>query len=94
MENGFWGKLKKPIFGLAPMDGVTDASFRFIAAKYGKPDLIFTEFVSVEGLCAGAEALLDDFLYSDIERPVVAQIFGASPEAFYKVAPLLCELGF
>ncbi|MEK7453228.1 MAG: tRNA-dihydrouridine synthase [Patescibacteria group bacterium] len=94
MQKGFWGKLNKPIFGLSPMDGVTDASFRFIVAKYGDPDIILTEFVSVEGISAGADILLDDFIYSDMERPIVAQIFGATPEAFYKTAPLLCELGF
>jgi tRNA-dihydrouridine synthase len=94
MNSGFWSKIKKPILGLAPMDGVTDASFRFMVAKYKKPDVMFTEFVSVEGICSGAEILLDDFKYSDIEKPIVAQVFGVDPEAFYKVAPLLCELGF
>lgn len=94
MQKGFWEKLDKPIFGLSPMDGVTDASFRFIVAKHGRSDVFFTEFVSVEGLCAGAEPLLMDFIYSEIERPIVAQVFGATPEAFYKVAPLLCEFGF
>ncbi len=93
MDN-FWHKLKKPIIGLSPMDGVTDAAFRFMVAKYAKPDVIFTEFVSAEGLSFGADTLLLDFLYSEIERPIVAQIFGSSPEAFFKVAPLLCELGF
>jgi len=94
MNKGFWENLKKPIIGLSPMDGVTDASFRFITAKHAKPDIILTEFVSVEGLCAGAEPLLMDFVYSEIERPIVAQVFGTSPEAFYRVAPIVCELGF
>jgi len=94
MDKGFWAKIKKPIFGLAPMDGVTDAPFRFMVAKYGKPDVMFTEFVSAEGLCSGAEVLLDDLKYSDIEKSIVAQIFGVDVEAFYKAAPLLCELGF
>jgi len=94
MINGFWEKINKPIFGLSPMDGVTDASFRFLVAKYGKPDVSFTEFVSVEGICSGAEILLDDFIFSDIERPIVAQVFGVDVDAFYKVSALICELGF
>ncbi len=94
MQKGFWGKLNKPILGLSPMDGVTDASFRFITAKYGKPDVMFTEFVSAEGLCAGADVLLKDFIYSEIEKPIVAQVFGIVPEAFYNAAPIVCELGF
>jgi len=90
----FWNTLPRPIVGLAPMDGVTDASFRRIAATYGKPDLTITEFASVEGICHGAESELRQLLYSEIERPVIAQIYGAEPEAFFYVAQLICELGF
>jgi tRNA-dihydrouridine synthase B len=91
---GFWEHLKHPIIGLAPMDGVTDEPFRFITAKYGKPDFQITEFTSVEGICAGALKTLEAFLYDENERPVVAQIFGSTPEAFYKVAFVIAELGF
>ncbi|MDP3963829.1 MAG: tRNA-dihydrouridine synthase [bacterium] len=94
MNQGFWSKLKKPIIGLSPMDGVTDAAFRFIGAKYGKSHVHITEFTSAEGLAAGAVKLLDDFIYSDIERPVVAQIFGSDAEAFYKAGALVAALGF
>lgn len=91
----FWKKLKKPIMCLAPMADVTDAAFRRIIAKYGKPDVIWTEFVSVDGLCSiGREKLLPDLWYTDAERPIVAQIFGCNPENFYKTALLIQELGF
>jgi nifR3 family TIM-barrel protein len=80
---------------LAPMANVTDAAFRRIIAKYGKPDVMWTEFVSVEGLLsAGREKLLTDFWYTDAERPIVAQIFGSKPEQFTEVATLIRELGF
>lgn len=79
---------------MAPMDGVTDAAFRRIVAKYGKPDVIFTEFTPVEGICAGAEKTLKPFIYGNSERPIIAQLFGAKPEAFYKAAFVVCELGF
>lgn len=80
---------------LAPMAGVTDTAFRRIVARYGKPDVCFTEFVSCAGLCSrGRKKLLPDLWYEDCERPVVAQIFGAQPEEFAETAELCVELGF
>ena len=80
---------------LAPMADVTDAAFRRIIAKYGKPDVMFTEFTSADGLCSvGRKKLLIDFWYTESERPIVAQIFGSSPENFYTTALLIQELGF
>ena len=59
MGTGFWAKLEKPIMLLAPMAGVTDTAFRRIVARYGKPDVCFTEFVSCAGLCSrGRKKLL------------------------------------
>ena len=95
MSNGFWDKLEKPFFVLAPMADVTDAAFRRMFAKYGKPDVTWTEFVSADGLCSpGREALLRDLLYSEEERPIVAQIFGSRPENIERVSTLIAELGF
>jgi nifR3 family TIM-barrel protein len=90
----FWQKIEKPIIGLSPMDGVTDASFRLIAAKYGGPDVILTEFVNVETVLYAPHTLLRDLTYSEIERPVVAQIYGHTPETFYRIAHIVGELGF
>ncbi len=95
METNFWTKLKKPIFVLAPMANVTDAAFRFLIAKYGRPDVMWTEFVSCDGLMSiGRERLLIDLKYDESERPIVAQIFGSKPENFFKTAQLLKEMGF
>ncbi|MDO8521497.1 MAG: tRNA-dihydrouridine synthase [bacterium] len=59
------------------------------------PDVMWTEFVSVDGLCSpGREVLLRDFLYTEAERPIVAQIFGSKPDNFYTVAKLIKKLGF
>jgi tRNA-dihydrouridine synthase len=90
----FWQKINKPIIGLSPMDGITDASFRFITAKHGGPDVTFTEFVNVESAIFTPHMLIKDLTYAEIERPVVAQIYGRSPKLFYKVAHIVCELGF
>ncbi len=89
-----WRKFTTPIIGLSPMDGVTDAPMRYITAKYGNPDLIFTEFVHVEGLFMGKLHLFTDLLYSSIERPIIAQIFGHKPKFFYKAAHIIAEMGF
>lgn len=80
---------------LAPMANVTDCAFRRIIAKYGKPDVIWTEFVSCDGLMSrGRKNLMIDLKYSESERPIVAQIFGNKPENFFKTAQLLKEMGF
>lgn len=96
MVKGFWIKLKKPIIAQAPMANVTDAAFRRMIAKYGKPDVMWTEFVSCDGLCSekGREALLSDLWFDESERPIVAQFFGSKPENFYACAQLAQELGF
>src|SRR5262245_17327996 len=94
----FWEKLPKPIFVLAPMADVTDAAFRRVIAKYGKPDVMWTEFVSADGLALapeeGRKKLMLDLLYSESERPIVAQFFTSRPENMRKAAELARELGF
>jgi len=96
MKN-FWEKLNKPFFVLAPMLDVTDTAFRQIIAKYGKPDVFFTEFVACDGLCSegGREKLIKNLLqFDESERPIVAQLFGSKPENFEKSARIVEELGF
>jgi nifR3 family TIM-barrel protein len=96
----FWQKLKEekkgePILVLAPMADVTDRAFRQIIAKYGKPDVMWTEFVSADGLMLGGrEALINDLAFSEPERPIVAQFFTSKPEMMRKVAELAVGLGF
>src|SRR3989344_3012524 len=94
--NNFWEKLKKPYFILAPMADVTDSAFRQIICDTGKPDVLYTEFVSCDGLCSekGQPKLMPHLVFKNNERPIVAQFFGANPENFYKCAQLAAELGF
>lgn len=95
MIRGFWETLPKPFFALAPMYDVTDAAFRKIIATYGKPDVFYTEFVSTDGLqSVGREKLLHHLWFNHIEKPIVAQVFGAKPEKFLQTAQLVKELGF
>lgn len=90
----FWTRLPQPIFGLAPMDGVTDAAFRRVVAAQGRPDITFTEFTNVGEVCRGPEHLLSTLIYSEAERPIVAQLYGKDPDQFYRAAQVVCELGF
>lgn len=93
--NNFWQKLPKPFFCLAPMADVTDAPFRRLIAKYGKPDVMWTEFVSADGLVSGGrEALIKDLIFTDAERPIVAQLFSSNPTKMREAAKLCAELGF
>ncbi len=90
----FWHTLPRPIIGLSPMDGVTDAAFRLITARHGAPDVMMTEFTHVEGISRGIPAVLRHLEYDERERPLVAQVFGSEPAAFYKVAHIVGALGF
>ncbi len=92
---GFWASFTKPLFVLAPMADVTDCAFRKLIAKYGKPDVLWTEFVSADGLASrGREALLVDLRFDLSEHPIVAQLFGSNPESMEVAAKLVVELGF
>ena len=94
----FWQELqlkKQPFFVVAPMADVTDAAFRELLTKYGKPDGMWTEFVSANGLAsAGRSALLYDLLYTEQERPIVAQLFTADAANMRIAAKLCAEKGF
>jgi len=97
----FWDDLERPFFVLAPLANVTDAAFRRIIAKYSKPhgpQVMWTEFVSADGLLRatpeGRAKLMRDLVYSEEERPIVAQFFTSDPEAMEHAAYLAAELGF
>ncbi len=95
MDN-FWEKLNKPFFALAPMEEVTDVAFREMFARYGKPDVMFTEFVCVDALChpEARKKMEVDLKYTDKQRPMVAQIWGRSPLLFEEAAGIVADLGF
>jgi len=87
------------------MDGVTDAAMRYMTAKYGSPDILLTEFVSVDALAHAKEEkavgrLMKTFLRAqDIgeleHKPYeIAQMFGHTPELFYQAAIMIATLGF
>ncbi|MFA6158233.1 MAG: tRNA-dihydrouridine synthase [Candidatus Paceibacterota bacterium] len=95
MEMGFWKKLPRPFFVLAPMADVTDAAFRRVITEHGKPHVLWTEFVSADGLCSpGRKVLQRDLEYTEGERPIVAQLFSSHPDKMREASRLAAELGF
>lgn len=95
MQSNFWKEIKKPIMVTAPMSGVTDDAFRTMFLKYGRPDVFWTEFVSVEGLFSkGRESCLKVLKFTQEEHPIVAQVFGSDPSYFKKAAGEIEKLGF
>ncbi len=92
----FWQSLPKPFFVLAPMDEVTDIAFRQIVVRAAAPDVLFTEFVATDGLqSAGRERTLERLrIETSLDRPLVAQIWGANPDNFYTSAKEIAAMGF
>jgi tRNA-dihydrouridine synthase len=96
-----WNKhhnTNKPFFVLAPMEDVTDMVFRQIVKKAnnGKPEIVVTEFTNCDGICSvGQSRIIHRLKYNpDTERPIIAQIWGKTPENYYQTAKLCLELGF
>ena len=69
-----------PPLALAPMAGATNHAFRLLARECGDVGLVVCEMISSCGLYYGNEKTLDMFDWTDDERPVAVQIFGAVPE--------------
>ncbi len=102
--SNFWKDLSKPIFTLAPMEDVTDTSFREIVERLSDPkilQILFTEFTSVDGMNhpKGRPRVSERLEVSSTEREIlnqqnfklVAQIWGNKPELFHSVAKIITE---
>lgn len=98
MQDNFWKNINGPILALAPMEDVTDTSFRESVALISEPGclhVLFTEFTAVDGMNhpVGKERVSERLYVSPQERKVlrakgirlVAQIWGNKPEVFHKV---------
>lgn len=75
---------ERPLF-LAPMEDVTDASFRYICKEFGA-DVVYTEFVSSDGLIRNVGSCKTKLEVTDFERPIGIQIYGHIPEAMTQAA--------
>ena len=72
---------------LAPMEDVSDPPFRSVCKENGA-DLMFTEFISSEGLIRNAEKSTQKLDIYDSERPIGIQIFGDKIESMKKAASI------
>jgi len=80
---------KQPVF-LAPMEDVTDPSFRLMCKKFGA-DMVYTEFVSSDALVRLVNKTTQKLSICDEERPVAIQIYGKDVEAMVGAARIVEE---
>lgn len=73
---------------LAPMEDVTDPSFRLICREMGAAS-VYTEFVSAEALVRDIASTTRKLTIDDRERPVAIQIYGRDPEAMVEAARIV-----
>ena len=76
---------------LAPMEDVTDQSFRLLCREYGA-SMVYTEFVNADGLVRGARKLSEKMEVLEAERPVGIQLYGQHLESMVHAVRLACEL--
>ncbi len=73
---------------LAPMEDVSDPPFRALCKEQGC-DMMYTEFISVEGLIRDADKSVQKLDIYDYERPVGIQIFGAEEDSMKRAAEIV-----
>ena len=76
----------KPVL-LAPMEDVTDASFRVVCKKFGA-DMVYTEFIPSDGLIRDAAKAIAKMKTSDEEAPIAIQIYGNDSMAMVEAAKM------
>lgn len=79
---------ERPVF-LAPMEDVTDISFRLMCKRFGA-DMVYTEFVSSDALIRSVNKTQQKLNVSDDERPVAIQIYGKDVTSMVEAARI-CE---
>ncbi|MDP2306180.1 MAG: tRNA dihydrouridine synthase DusB [Pseudomonadota bacterium] len=83
----------EPNLVLAPMEGVTDLTFRRLVRQIGGTGLTVTEFIASEGLRRGSERMEEMARFDPDERPVAVQIFGRDPESMAEAAKIIEDSG-
>lgn len=80
---------ERPV-SLAPMEDVTDPSFRLLCREM-EATCVYTEFVSAEALVRDIASTTRKLCINDSERPVAIQIYGREPEAMVEAARIVEE---
>ena len=82
--------IEKPLF-LAPMAGITDHPFRLLCREMGA-GVVYTEFVSANGIIRENMKTLEMMQFTDDERPIGIQLFGEIPEIMGKSAKIIYKM--
>lgn len=89
-----WHTTPKPIVALAPMAGVTDASYRQLIKRIAPETIVYTEFLSTDALHYGAKKTMEMLSFdASIERPFIVQVFGHDPGHFLSAAKIIEQMG-
>ncbi|TSC96735.1 MAG: tRNA-dihydrouridine synthase [Candidatus Peregrinibacteria bacterium Greene1014_49] len=89
-----WVSTPRPIVALAPMAGVTDASYRQLIKRIAPEVIVYTEFLSTDAIHYGAKKTMEMIHFDPkVECPFIVQVFGKDPEHFLSAAKVIEELG-
>ena len=80
---------EKPLF-LAPMEDITDPSFRYLC-KYFGADMVYTEFIASEGLIRDCKKSYKKLQLFDFERPAAIQLYGHQVDSMVEAAKMAEE---
>lgn len=90
-----WSNLDYPSIICSPMDGITDYAFREVISKFGGSAVLYTEFTNVNAIIKNKEKIIRTKLkFSENQRPIIAQLFGADPNIFLEASNIVANLGF
>ena len=78
---------------LAPMEGVTDLTFRRLIRQIGGVGLTVTEFVASSGLKEGSDRMMETCAFDPDERPVAVQLYGKDPRTMGEAARIVEAMG-
>jgi tRNA-dihydrouridine synthase B len=89
-----WTTTARPMVALAPMAGVTDASYRQLIKRIAPETILYTEFLSTDAIHYGAKKTMSMLSFdASIESPFIVQVFGHSPEHFLTAAKVIEQMG-
>lgn len=89
-----WNTIKRPIVALAPMAGVTDASYRQLIKKLAPETVVYTEFLSTDAIHYGAKKTMSMLSFDpELEFPFIVQVFGKDPDHFLSAAKVIEQMG-
>jgi len=89
-----WTTTPRPIVALAPMAGVTDASYRQLIKRIAPETIVYTEFLSTDAIHYGARKTMGMMHFDkEIEQPFIVQVFGKDPDHFLSAAKIIEQMG-